>query len=324
MQCKFTSVSQGVDHTFARYFNRTHVGCPIPTYSTEESVLVDLTFDRQVTYSASPVVIELIPAPEIIRLNNTEYYYTHHEQVYIELTGRYLSKGMYLYVRVGDQVQKINEITEVDSEEDGLIDVIVFLMPIQLDLGSYPITVSTDGMNYRPDDDASIADQFFVTIVKCPDGYTCEQETPVICPPGYFCPHGEPQMFQPRQCPIGTYMTGTGADSCDECSEDKYCPKIRLVFEEACPKGFMCPETGSHTLRQIMECPAGYVCGDGTESFSNLDLFADGNMRPCPDGHYCPKGTMQERHLYGNFTTPQICKDGTICAQSNTIEKLEN
>lgn len=36
------------------------------------------------------------------------------------------------------------------TEEEPELENIVFLMPIQLDLGTYPITVSTDGMNYRP------------------------------------------------------------------------------------------------------------------------------------------------------------------------------
>ena len=65
--------------------------------------MVDVTFDKQVTYSAAPIIVELIPAPVIVALNNTAYYYTHHEQVYIELTGVELAKGMHLYVRVGDQ-----------------------------------------------------------------------------------------------------------------------------------------------------------------------------------------------------------------------------
>ena len=61
-------------------------------------------------------------------------------------------------------------------------------MPVQLDMGTYDITVSTDGQNYRPEDSST----FQVTIEKCPDGYYCRQETAVICPDGHFCPHDEP------------------------------------------------------------------------------------------------------------------------------------
>ena len=149
-------------------------------------------------------------------------------------------------------------------------------MPIQLDLGPYTITISTDGMNYRPDEDDP--DQFVVTVERCPDGYTCIQEVKTICPPGYFCPHEEYQTFQPRQCPVGTYMTGTGASECDACSVDKFCPKIRLVVEEACPKGLLCPDIGSKTLREIQECPAGYYCPDDFRRFATDDLFANDNM----------------------------------------------
>ena len=102
MQCLFESQYRGTERVFARYFNQTHIGCFMPEYDREESVLVDLTYDRQVTMSAQSVVVELIPAPKIVALNNTEYYYTHHEQVYIELTGENLGKSDVLYVRVGD------------------------------------------------------------------------------------------------------------------------------------------------------------------------------------------------------------------------------
>ena len=99
-------------------------------------------------------------------------------------------------------------------------------------------------------------------------------------------------MFKPRQCQPGYYMTGTGANECTVCSEHKFCPKIRLVYEEACPKGFVCPDPQSFTLREIKECPAGYICPDGTLDLDPTALFKETNMLPCPDGHYCPKGTM--------------------------------
>ena len=47
--------------------------------------------------------------------------------MYIELTGEHLSKGMHLYVRVGDQVQRIE--TGIVDQGDGT-EVIVFEMPI--------------------------------------------------------------------------------------------------------------------------------------------------------------------------------------------------
>ena len=87
-------------------------------------------------------------------------------------------------------------------------------------------------------------------------------------------------------------MTSVGVNECDACSVHKFCPKIRLVYEEACPKGLLCLGTGSKTYREIIECPAGYYCPDGTLTLVEDDLFADFNMRACPNGFYCPKDTM--------------------------------
>ena len=72
-QCKFSSTvyNYADRYSFARYFNQTHIGCELPRYISEEPVLVDLTYDRRVTYSAGPVPIYLIAAPTIVSLNNT-------------------------------------------------------------------------------------------------------------------------------------------------------------------------------------------------------------------------------------------------------------
>jgi hypothetical protein len=40
------------------------------------------------------------------------------------------------------------------------------------------------------------------------------------------------------------------------------------------------------------------------------------NMRRCPNQYFCPPGTMVEYSIPGNFTTPQICKDGIVCGQN--------
>ena len=66
-------------YTNARYLNLTHIGCDLPMYTGEDAIYVDVTFDRRFTFSASPVIIYLVPSPTIVSLNNTEYYYTHHE-----------------------------------------------------------------------------------------------------------------------------------------------------------------------------------------------------------------------------------------------------
>ena len=44
-------------------------------------------------------------------------------------------------------------------------------------------------------------------------------------------------------------------------------------------------------------------------------------MIPCPDGFFCPKGTSDYFSIQGNFSTPQVCKDGYICSQTRFYEK---
>lgn len=79
-----------------------------------------------------------------------------------------------------------------------------------------------------------------------------------------------------------------------------------------------------HSLAQLPECPAGYICPSGTSSLNSEDLLTEGNMQRCPDGHYCPKGTMQAMHQYGNFSTPQVCKDGVICGQTKELDNVSD
>jgi len=49
------------------------------------------------------------------------------------------------------------------------------------------------------------------------------------------------------------------------------------------------------------------------ESEATCITNAKTNMRRCPDQYFCPPGTMVEYSIPGNFTTPQICKDGVVC-----------
>lgn len=64
--------------------------------------MVDLTIDNGITYSANKVGVQLISEPEIVSMNNTDYFYTFNERVFIELTGNNFDKSDKLYVKVGD------------------------------------------------------------------------------------------------------------------------------------------------------------------------------------------------------------------------------
>jgi hypothetical protein len=89
--------------------------------------------------------------------------------------------------------------------------------------------------------------------------------------------------------------------------------------------GYLCDAESRFSKSNIKECPAGYYCPSGTTNmnFSNVNNQT-GNMRACPNGFYCPKGTVDFFSIAGNSTTPQVCKDGVICAQSIFYEALNN
>lgn len=107
MHCGFHSVLNPIpwQQTLGYFYNSTHIGCPLPGFPNAELIMVDLTVDNGVNWSANKVGIYVVPEPRIVSLNNTEYYFTFNERVFIELTGANLDKSGFLYVRVGDQVQ---------------------------------------------------------------------------------------------------------------------------------------------------------------------------------------------------------------------------
>ena len=65
---------------------------------------MDLTFDNKSTFTNAPITLWVVAPPVIQVLNNTEYYYTFEEQVFIKITGLNLDSSGEVYVRVGDQV----------------------------------------------------------------------------------------------------------------------------------------------------------------------------------------------------------------------------
>lgn len=83
-----------------------------------------------------------------------------------------------------------------------------------------------------------------------------------------------------------------------------------------CPSGFICNSEGVYSPTQIEECPAGYVCDSATTFIDTSALTTAVPMTACPDGYYCPKGVVTNVSIYGNYSTPQPCKDGYVCDQS--------
>jgi hypothetical protein len=71
----------------AYFINKTMIGCTLPIYSEAMTLMCDLSFDNGNTFAKRPIPMYIVDAPLIRELNNTEYYYTFNEQVYIEITG---------------------------------------------------------------------------------------------------------------------------------------------------------------------------------------------------------------------------------------------
>lgn len=136
----------------------------------------------------------------------------------------------------------------------------------------------------------SFQDEFGQWACKsCPAGYFCDNVmSPVVlyndsyCPTGYYCPLNTTNSNQ-YPCPAGTFNNQTHrtqASDCQSCSGGMYCDQEGLTL----PVG---------------SCQAGYYCTSGANSSTPTQ---DANANICPEGFYCPVGTV----------TPQSCPPGTF------------
>jgi len=174
----------------------------------------------------------------------------------------------------------------------------------------------------------------------CDIGHFCRSgslnATEELCPPGNFCPPGSDL---PEACPMGKFLSGTGAFSISDCSNctggfycnstglsavagpcapGYFCPsgqQVRSPPEYICPKGHFCQEGSESPKRcvngtyqdntgeyECKQCETGYFC-DNTDT--PVDSLAG---RECPMGHYCPKGTR--------YSNEYPCKAGTWSNQT--------
>lgn len=101
------------------------------------------------------------------------------------------------------------------------------------------------------------------------------------CPSGSYCPTGS--KF-PTECAAGTFNPTPNAWLPEHC--------------EDCPPGHYCATAGLSNPTE--ECSAGYYCHIGAiepnPDAAELDVSIEvagttSKYGPCPEGHYCPKGT---------------------------------
>jgi len=165
-----------------------------------------------------------------------------------------------------------------------------------------------------------------------PDGSQPEIGEP--CPEGYYCPAG---THEPRSCPPGMVIDGTGApsvDSCGDCPIGKVCNQTSSRAEK-CPGGYYCIDgiaiacpigtysntTGASNITTCLTCEAGYFCDS-----EGLVVY---EHNPCPLGHYCdygtivpvecPEGTHRNETTGGNITDCFPCPAGFYCPNNATI-----
>ncbi|XP_070552128.1 fibrillin-2-like [Ptychodera flava] len=138
-----------------------------------------------------------------------------------------------------------------------------------------------------------------VMCYECPAGYYCPQAgIKQICPRGYYCPQGT--GIDLKSCPRGTYSSAEGNYMLSQCVP--------------CEAGYYCDENILQTLklnvmRDITVLRNGPSKPDGdnssalqtNESCPYFDDQQTGYGGMCPEGHYCPQGSV--------FPTP--CQAGT-------------
>lgn len=102
--CRFRDSSNSSFSTFTSAFmlNNTVAGCPMALISKAATILIDLSVDGGIKYSNNFQTIFVIEPPIVVGLNNTNYYYTLNESVFIAVTGYYFNASGNIYAQVNN------------------------------------------------------------------------------------------------------------------------------------------------------------------------------------------------------------------------------
>ncbi|XP_072557730.1 uncharacterized protein [Paramormyrops kingsleyae] len=135
--------------------------------------------------------------------------------------------------------------------------------------------------------------------LSCPPQHWCREGDPTQypCPAGHYCdglPGSDGQEGAgPKECPTYTYRSTPRAGSkgeCQPCPPGYLCNSTGSVAEIPCIAGFFCgPVTG-----EPMECPAGYFCPEGSDSYAKTEQV-------CRFPFYCPPRSPLARLCDGGF-----------------------
>ncbi|KAA8594284.1 hypothetical protein FQN60_005118, partial [Etheostoma spectabile] len=178
--------------------------------------------------------------------------------------------------------------------------------------------------------------------ISCPPSFYClgfNNTSPTgPCFPGFYCTGGSATPVQneaeegyytlegaarPQPCPLGTFQSRRGAQSCVECQGGRLCNKTGMSQPTLCPTGHYCPprssvarpcppgsysdQPGGDAVHHCRPCEAGWFCSRAglsepqglcdpghycTSGASTASPVAVASGGVCPAGYICPRGTM--------------------------------
>lgn len=167
--------------------------------TTPGTVKIDVFISPEIK-SISSLSMKFIDEPVIDSVNISSYYFNYQHRVPVRVTGRNFATNLHIdgkrriYVRVVD-----SKFTRPIDAGANFFD---FYMPLGLNTGTYRISVSTDGLYYRPREQEET--QFTITVLPCPPGKYCYHFSVHDCRPGYYCPQNH--TFMEIKCPAGLFQ----------------------------------------------------------------------------------------------------------------------
>ena len=200
--------------------------------------------------------------------------------------------------------------------------------PLGCDEGSF-----CPGPEYCDVDEFDLCDQLWpegrqygnFNQTACPKDYFCEVTTNIEpCHAGYYCPEGSAfqtscgdGLFCPEdgQCPVfgdeDLSQEGDGRSPCT-CPNGYYemAEADRKTLEATCDR---CPpgtfNNANVRANLCQPCAPGVICYSPAVTDNATDPINNGNTVPCPDGYYCPEGSLE----------PLPCPVGTYYSRNNSL-----
>jgi len=165
----------------------------------------------------------------------------------------------------------------------------------EMDYGAYSIYSSADGYLWSKSNSSSI------TSIKCATTKISINNTCTQCDQNYICSQS---LNQQISCGRGFIALN---NQCLLCSIGNYCPFEAQSGEIICPVGYICSQVGASSESELELCHYGSICSNNNQMFS------------CPIGYWCGEGIQFNTSIASDYTTPQLCYDGTYCNNTSSV-----